>query len=87
MRALVCESWRDFDELELRDDVPPPPLRPGGVRLRLGVALQEAALDPMQTGTEILRLQGRLYGTWSGRQSKARAAPSETYKQSCYSIW
>jgi ABC-2 type transport system ATP-binding protein len=35
---------------------------PGEVRLRIGVALQEAALDPMQTGTEILRLQGRLYG-------------------------
>jgi ABC-type ATPase involved in cell division len=35
---------------------------PGGVRLRIGVALQEAALDPMQTGAEILRLQGRLYG-------------------------
>ena len=35
MKALVCESWRDFDELELRHDVPPPPLRPGGVRLRV----------------------------------------------------
>ncbi len=35
---------------------------PGGVRLRIGVALQEAALDGMQTGAEILRLQGRLYG-------------------------
>ncbi|MDQ3777283.1 MAG: ATP-binding cassette domain-containing protein [Actinomycetota bacterium] len=35
---------------------------PGGVRLRIGVALQEAALDAMQTGAEILRLQGRLYG-------------------------
>ena len=32
------------------------------VRLRIGVALQEAALDPKQTGTELLRLQGRLYG-------------------------
>jgi ABC-2 type transport system ATP-binding protein len=32
------------------------------VRLRIGVALQEAALDPKQTGTEFLRLQGRLYG-------------------------
>ena len=36
--------------------------RPGEVRLRIGVALQEAALDPKQTGTELLRLQGRLYG-------------------------
>ena len=35
---------------------------PGGVRLRIGVALQEAALDAKQTGREILRLQGRLYG-------------------------
>ena len=35
---------------------------PGGVRLRIGVALQEAALDDKQTGTEFLRLQGRLYG-------------------------
>jgi ABC-2 type transport system ATP-binding protein len=35
---------------------------PGKVRLNIGVALQEAALDPKQTGTELLRLQGRLYG-------------------------
>jgi ABC-2 type transport system ATP-binding protein len=35
---------------------------PGAVRLRIGVALQEAALDPRQTGTELLRLQARLYG-------------------------
>src|SRR5262245_42572627 len=35
---------------------------PGDVRLRIGVALQEAALDPKQTGEELLRLQGRLYG-------------------------
>lgn len=37
MKALVCESWREFDELELRD-IPPPPLRPGGVRLRVAAA-------------------------------------------------
>jgi ABC-2 type transport system ATP-binding protein len=36
--------------------------QPGKVRLRIGVALQEAALDPKQTGIELLRLQGRLYG-------------------------
>jgi ABC-2 type transport system ATP-binding protein len=36
--------------------------QPGQVRLRIGVALQDAALDPRQTGTELLRLQGRLYG-------------------------
>ena len=35
---------------------------PGKVRLRIGVALQEAALDPKQTGVELLSLQGRLYG-------------------------
>jgi ABC-2 type transport system ATP-binding protein len=35
---------------------------PGQVRLRIGVALQEAALDPNQTGVELLRLQGQLYG-------------------------
>src|SRR4051812_20414016 len=35
---------------------------PGQVRLRIGVAPQEAALDPRQTGRELLRLQGRLYG-------------------------
>jgi ABC-2 type transport system ATP-binding protein len=36
--------------------------QPGDVRLRIGVALQEAALDPKQTGAELLRLQGLLYG-------------------------
>lgn len=35
---------------------------PEAVRLRIGVALQDAALDPQQTGRELLRLQGRLYG-------------------------
>ena len=35
---------------------------PEEVRLRIGVALQEAALDPKQTGEQLLRLQGRLYG-------------------------
>ncbi|HEY1279989.1 MAG TPA: ATP-binding cassette domain-containing protein [Acidimicrobiales bacterium] len=35
---------------------------PQGVRLRIGVALQDAALDDKQTGRELLRLQGRLYG-------------------------
>ena len=36
--------------------------QPGEVRLRIGVALQDAALDPAQTGRELLRLQGILYG-------------------------
>jgi len=35
---------------------------PARVRLAIGVALQDAALDPKQTGSELLRLQGRLYG-------------------------
>lgn len=34
----------------------------GEVRLRIGAALQEAALDEKQTGVEMLRLQGRFYG-------------------------
>ena len=36
--------------------------QPDQVRSRIGVALQEAALDNKQTGRELLRLQGRLYG-------------------------
>jgi ABC-2 type transport system ATP-binding protein len=32
------------------------------VRLRIGVALQDVALDGKQTGAELLTLQGRLYG-------------------------
>jgi ABC-2 type transport system ATP-binding protein len=32
------------------------------VRRRIGVALQEAGLDPRQTGRELLQLQGRLFG-------------------------
>src|SRR5205807_126575 len=39
---------------------------PEKVRLRIGVALQEAALDPKQTGVQLLRLQGRLYGLSPG---------------------
>lgn len=35
---------------------------PGQVRLRIGAALQDAALDDRQTGRELLTLQGRLYG-------------------------
>jgi len=36
--------------------------QPGDIRLRIGVALQEASLDPKQTGRELLQLQGMLYG-------------------------
>jgi ABC-2 type transport system ATP-binding protein len=35
---------------------------PQAVRVRIGVALQDAALDDRQTGRELLSLQGRLYG-------------------------
>ena len=35
---------------------------PEKVRVRIGVALQDAALDDRQTGRELLVLQGRLYG-------------------------
>lgn len=35
---------------------------PDAVRLRIGAALQSAALDLQQTGTELLRQQGRYYG-------------------------
>src|SRR5580704_13867103 len=35
---------------------------PQEVRFRIGVALQEAALDDRQSGRELLCLQGRLYG-------------------------
>jgi len=35
---------------------------PFDVRLRIGVALQDASLDPGQSGTELLRLQASLYG-------------------------
>src|SRR5258708_6138052 len=51
--------------------------RPGEVRLRIGVALQDAALDPKQTGTELLRLQGRLYGLPSDAVTPRRARLSQ----------
>ena len=35
---------------------------PKSVRIRIGVALQDAAIDDRQTGRELLALQGRLYG-------------------------
>ena len=45
--------------------------KPNDIRLRIGAALQDAALDPKQTGRELLRLQGRLYGL-SGRELDTR---------------
>ena len=44
---------------------------PGEVRLRIGAALQDVALDNKQTGNELLRLQGRLYGL-SRRETSQR---------------
>lgn len=41
------------------------------VRLRIGVALQDAALDPKLTGRELLDFQGRIYGL-THRQTKMR---------------
>ena len=41
------------------------------IRLRIGAALQDTALDPQQTGVEFLRLQGFLYGL-NGRQVRRR---------------
>src|SRR6195256_6321826 len=42
------------------------------VRRRIGVALQEIGLDPVQTGRELLQLQCGLYGI-TGADAKARA--------------
>ncbi len=42
---------------------------PDAVRRRIGVALQEAGLDPRQTGRELLVLQARLFGSSSGQAS------------------
>ena len=47
------------------------------MRLRVGAALQEAALDPKQTGREILRLQGWLFGM-SGKEVDRRLAELES---------
>jgi ABC-type glutathione transport system ATPase component len=44
--------------------------QPGEVRLRIGVALQEAALDPKQTGADVLqRFCGKPCDRCSGRRS------------------
>src|ERR1700759_1519722 len=43
-----------------------------GVRRRIGVALQEIGLDPVQTGRELLELQCGLYGI-TGQDGRQRA--------------
>jgi ABC-2 type transport system ATP-binding protein len=45
---------------------------PDAVRRHIGVALQEAGLDPRQTGRELLVLQGRLFDLSTG-EAAARA--------------
>ena len=45
---------------------------PAAVRRRIGVALQEIGLDPLQTGRELLELQCGLYGI-VGQQARGRA--------------
>jgi ABC-2 type transport system ATP-binding protein len=45
---------------------------PDGVRSLIGVALQEAGLDPRQTGRELLTMHGRLFGL-SAAAAKDRA--------------
>ena len=42
------------------------------VRRRIGVALQEIGLDPVQTGRELLELQCGLYGITGQRGTRAR---------------
>src|SRR3954453_1877579 len=45
---------------------------PDAARKKMGVALQEAGLDPRQTGRELLVLQARLFGL-NAQEAKARA--------------
>src|SRR4030088_2693704 len=45
--------------------------KPADVRRRIGVALQEIGLDPVQTGRELLELQCGLYGI-TGRRGRER---------------
>jgi ABC-2 type transport system ATP-binding protein len=52
---------------------------PPQVRRRIGVALQDAAIDPLMTGDELLRLQAVLHGI-----ARSRAAGGST---SCSSGW
>ena len=47
--------------------------QPAQVRRRIGVALQEAALDPLMTGSELIELQATLHGI-APRSVRARGA-------------
>ena len=44
------------------------------VRRSIGVALQEAAIDPLMTGRELLRMQGALHGLRAGAARERAAA-------------
>ncbi|MDH3226748.1 MAG: ATP-binding cassette domain-containing protein [Thermoleophilia bacterium] len=46
---------------------------PESVRRKIGVALQDAAIDPFMTGRELLQLQGVLHGL-SRRETRARGS-------------
>src|SRR2546428_1601470 len=52
--------------------------RASEVRKRIGVALQEAGLDDIQTGRELLELQGHLLrpSVWAGTRACRRASRS-----------
>ena len=55
---------------------------PDAVRRRIGVALQEAGLDPRQTGRELLVLQGRLFGLSARERGRARRASCSSWSSS-----
>src|SRR3712207_7579103 len=44
--------------------------QPDEARRRIGVALQEAGLDPRQTGRELLVMHGRLFGLGTARATE-----------------
>ena len=46
------------------------------VRRAIGVALQEAALDPLMTGRELIRLQATLHGLPAERGPAAERRPA-----------
>ena len=50
------------------------------VRRAIGVALQEAAIDPLMTGRELLRMQGALHGFRAGSRARAgRCSPGRPH--------
>ena len=52
------------------------PLDAYEARNKIGVALQEAGLDPRQTGRELLVLQGRLFKLSRSRSRRSRPGPA-----------